>query len=1101
VGYYKKALPWVRAKEAKLRRAAWRLLLQGEASGDIRSALLVARQDEDEGVRYWAGRSLVEARWKGRQDLVASLQQGDAALAKGAVEGLAAMGAAGWPWLRMLLRHREERVVEVALRALRAQKKGAAAFCEELVRQMRSQRWMIRRLAAEAMGEICVEKQEALGWLSARLSDASEEVRMASARALGEFPLSPLASLEALQRHEDWRVRQAVAVALGGLISQSKDALPRLGAFLEDSSWAVRRAAAESLGRFGALALAQKAALQKRLRDKDRDVVRAAMKALLLMQEDRKIREKMLLGWLEGRGIPPMVLEVLTLWRESAGVPSSQAKGRMLFHLRRLLRGGDAPSQIAALRLLQDLPHELARGLWPELVAMVRQKKKPQRYLALRSLALIPRPPASLLQSVFSWASGSDVLLARRAQGILEIACPAILQPPSFWQAHLKTAQAKKKRLALRCLRRSGWRALPSLPLVSLFLEEKEQALRLEAWRLWGQMGIWGSAAWPRLWEAAPAVFSWRAVPTLAMSLLTPWRALLSPAMQKETSRWLQVIQSVEEAEPLAAFFWLPADVVKKDDALPKLSDLSSFFLYSWAKKSTLPIGFWWACVARAPYALRLRCGERLGEQLEGASEAVIAPLFLRLREAPASEAMALVLALRRAGSVGAASAMIELAKFPNGADGMVALLQEEASWKGVSPAIQPPLREAWSKLIASERPERRLIALRAASAWPQIAQTEEARLVELLGDPEPQIAALALELVKKRGVKAYAPLLSALRREGWRGREAALSILSQMGKEALPLLRQQMQQGALEEKIAAAYALAEMGREAAPAKPELAKAIRAEQQPLRIAAALALSRVGIRVLEAERLLRSFLNASRSEERLAAAEALARLDKLEASTKEALQRRLEDPDEEVRAASAIALLRQRILLQRLWTLTLAALASPKASLQKRGANAFLLLARALQHGCKEPASKDNCRGLHQSLQQEEALSPLANTLAKLTKDARLLLLQAFAILPRHPPLVIQALLDALRLADLDTRLAVIRLLGEIGYPAAPSVPALLWLLREEDRPAIRKAAIQTLAKLYTFFLGIPKALREATTDINGEVAESAKKALHDIQIP
>jgi HEAT repeat protein len=152
----------------------------------------------------------------------------------------------------------------------------------------------IRRAAAESLGNLGADAEDAVPALDAAANDESPEVRGRASDAVRNirrnaksFHSNVLPDAIARLGDADGDVRERAADEIAEYGSKARAAVPALGAHLADPEPLVRRAAARALGRFGTAARAALPALKERAGDSDSRVRRAAATAVAAIEPNR----------------------------------------------------------------------------------------------------------------------------------------------------------------------------------------------------------------------------------------------------------------------------------------------------------------------------------------------------------------------------------------------------------------------------------------------------------------------------------------------------------------------------------------------------------------------------------------------------------------------------------------------------------------------------------------------------------------------------------------------------------------------------------------------------------------------------------------------
>lgn len=157
-------------------------------------------------------------------------------------------------------------------------------YLEELTQALEDEVPDIRKVALEAIGSLCDAKPELLSLLAPRLSDESQDVRLALVSLAGQLntPLSTDLLMQALADEDNW-VRIRAVESLGE--RRAENALPLLIQMLEGNDLLVVLKIIEALGALGGQ-IAFRALLALTGRD-DPDVQRAVSEAIAHIREEQ----------------------------------------------------------------------------------------------------------------------------------------------------------------------------------------------------------------------------------------------------------------------------------------------------------------------------------------------------------------------------------------------------------------------------------------------------------------------------------------------------------------------------------------------------------------------------------------------------------------------------------------------------------------------------------------------------------------------------------------------------------------------------------------------------------------------------------------------
>ncbi len=1062
---------WFLSRDTRTRLEVLRVMQKDEQSEETKRLFLKGLEDEAESVRRLAAEVLSEEGRSGWLDVKARLSRGDKAIQAGVSASLAAQGPKGFERIRALLREERESFLQTGLQALVLQGKAASGFCEAIHEKTRERRWSVRLAAVRAMGKVCSEQLVSMRWLAGLLGDNSEEVRFSAADALVDGPVSPLSLLRDAVSSRSWRTRQATARALGALGGEIVAVRPLLLQLLGDESWAVRRAVVDAMGRLGALMSSHRGRLQALLRDRDRDVQHAALRALVALQEKEESQQQMLLRWIEGRGGKVLRLEALRWWSVLGLRPKKRGDiRRLIIHIRRWLRSGSLVERRVTLRSLHKMG-SVGREVWPELVALVRGHQRNLQLAALRALAVVEDPPVSMMRSLLEWGAEKVSVRRRVAREVLRKVCGRVVFSQGFWEPWLQEKERGKREIALDCLERGGWRALAGLHAVEPLLSDADPAIRRASWRIWGGFGVWGVVGLRRLWDARP-------------------RGL--DIFGEQGRLWAKTF---EDAGVHAPQSWYGLIASKRRIHLERGIEIASmdvWFRAMLASKGSVDTGFGWLCVKKGPWILRGPCAQRLGKAAD--------PKHLLDAYALASgvERVLLRKALGQRSSGVLVMALRGLAENPTQKDRWLGYLGDSNLWQGKGADVKDAkLGEALRVLLGSKEAILRRMGARGYVHWQTLAAQDIERLVQRLVEEDVETRRLVVEALLRSRSKGILALIEALRKPDWAGAEFAVALLLKMGGEAVPILREKLGTGSAQERLYAVYALSEMGEVARTARREFLMALRDQQQEIQIAAAFALCRLRIQSARAEGILRRYLAHTEEEKRLAAALALARITPLSEATLRMLVARKTTEEILIRAAVWRALGRHLRLKKEEYSVFLHGLQENDAARRRYAARSFFLFVQALAEKCK--TQTPDCSASWEILTRPAFLATWLRLLKSDALPVQRSLLHALAFLPMYPPAVIRSLLAVLAHQEPEMRLTAVQILGSAGMVAVGAMPLLLGILRSDSEPAVRKAAVLALRKLYALFSTVPQALKEASSDMDLNVSQEAQKALRDLE--
>ncbi len=197
---------------------------------------------------------------------------------------LCRIGAPAVPALVEALKDERWLVRKGAAMALGELRREATGCAPALLQALKDERSEVRAAAAEALGQIDAPADEVVPALVRALQDEERSVRFQAGKALALLgrPEEGVPVLILDLEHEEAYLRRRAASALGEIGPAAEAAVPSLEKALKDDNEHVRQAAAVALGRIGPAAKEAVPALEEALKDKDEEIsVRSAAGAAL----------------------------------------------------------------------------------------------------------------------------------------------------------------------------------------------------------------------------------------------------------------------------------------------------------------------------------------------------------------------------------------------------------------------------------------------------------------------------------------------------------------------------------------------------------------------------------------------------------------------------------------------------------------------------------------------------------------------------------------------------------------------------------------------------------------------------------------------------
>jgi HEAT repeat protein len=342
---------------------------------------------------------------------------------------------------------------------------------------------------------------------------------------------------------------------------------------------------------------------------------------------------------------------------------------------------------------------------------------------------------------------------------------------------------------------------------------------------------------------------------------------------------------------------------------------------------------------------------------------------------------------------------------------------------------------------LTDEKKEERLAAIKRLGAWGNAASLAAPDLAKVLcEDPEDEVAnqaALALAEIGPCGARELAKQYQAMKSVAVR--ERTLWALSKMGpeaREALPALKEALQDRHTPCRRYAAMALGELGVEAKGALPELRKALSDNDTEVRNQAAVAMANIGPDSLV---LLRAMLDDEDFGVREKGVQALGLQGRLAEVAIPAMVKLLKDDAADVRAAAALALANMGPAAKTAMPHLLDIMKDPNDRVQRAGLQALM-----------------SCNG--------DDMDGLLEAFRKLNAEHHWAAPHVLKQFGTNPQDAIKPLIKRLEGKDDTERLGAALALAQIGKEASEAVPALRKLLKDAS-PQVQHSAAFAIAAI------------------------------------
>jgi HEAT repeat protein len=371
------------------------------------------------------------------------------------------------PVLIEALKHEEAAIRNWACVCLGKLGKGAKAAIPALAKIVQDKETTIRVLAIVALGEIGGGAAEAIAPLIAALAETNGRVHTAAMAALRRLGTAVAAELVAAFKNKEELVRTGAAEVLARI---GAPAVPALVPALSDSDPNARRLAAVVLQQIGPAAKAGAPGLLTNLKDADRQVRYASIRALRALQPTSVEALQAMWGALDdgNTAVAGEARQALAGWNvDRTAIPL----------LLSYLEEKDAERRLLALGLLRNMGPE-AKGAIPTLAALLHDQDAALRLNAAQTLAVIGAAESSVLTALGEALHDADPAVCTAVQAALVKAGPPAI--PVLIQA-LGDKAARVRVLAADTLPKLGKDARAALPALLDDCKYDDPQVRLHA--------------------------------------------------------------------------------------------------------------------------------------------------------------------------------------------------------------------------------------------------------------------------------------------------------------------------------------------------------------------------------------------------------------------------------------------------------------------------------------------------------------------------------------------------------------------------------------------------------------------------------------------
>jgi HEAT repeat protein len=280
--------------------------------------------------------------------------------------------------------------------------------------------------------------------------------------------------IEALKDPE-WKVREAVAEALGFFSRHGKTVIPALMGSLDDDKAEVRKSAILSLGRLGKGSATVEETLSRYADDPNPAIRLNAGVALAFLGKRDKSSIPILIEAIEGKDQTTAKVAVRLL-----GLIGAKSPKEALPPLVEILKKRQEPGAGNAIRVLRRMRSHAAPAL-PHIAALYDEAATVRRLDVLRAVAAIDRKGDRALPTLIK-ALGDREAKVRKAALLSLLSFRS--KSDSFLEpliAELKDENAENRLMALGIIRGLGTKAAPSIPAVISLTKDPVQKVQTAA--------------------------------------------------------------------------------------------------------------------------------------------------------------------------------------------------------------------------------------------------------------------------------------------------------------------------------------------------------------------------------------------------------------------------------------------------------------------------------------------------------------------------------------------------------------------------------------------------------------------------------------------